>query len=491
MNAARLLHGDCVEVMAAMPDESVDVVVTDPPYGLEFMGKEWDSFRIDERNARWTGENSGGAGAGFGEIEGGSSLPSFGKRRTTGLCRRCGKRDAFRNPHACGDAADWVTIPVDNTPMEMRAFQNWCALWAVEALRVLKPGGHLLAFGGTRTYHRMACALEEAGFEIRDSLHWIYGSGFPKSLDVSKAVDKKLGAEREVIGERAVLPGLAFESTGPSTVPVTAPATAAAAAAAGWGTALKPAHEPVVLARKLLNGTVAENFMEHGTGALNIDAARVGVQGGTRQVVAKDGPTGEEVTSYGASLGSAPGGNEDAGGRWPSNVVLAHLEECKGSGPRHTEVLCAPGCPVAELNAMSGETESTRQVQTSKPGKVYGAGAGLPSHTGEYGYDDAGGAARFFYIAKPKTRERIGGTLRNLHPTVKPVELMRYLVRLVTPPGGVVLDPFMGSGTTGCACAAEDVDFIGIEQDADSYETAAARVADWCFAHGRPRPLAS
>jgi DNA modification methylase len=206
---ATLYLGDCVEVMAAMEENSVDAICTDPPYGLEFMGREWDTFRVDPRAARWSAERSGGAGAGFGEAShmGGTLLPAFHKRRTTSTCRTCGKRDAFRNPHACGERADWVTIAVDATPIEARAFQNWCGLWAAEALRVVKPGGFLVAFGGTRTYHRLVCALEDVGWEIRDTLMWLHGMGFPKSLSVYRVT---LEALKERYGDEicgCVAPG--------------------------------------------------------------------------------------------------------------------------------------------------------------------------------------------------------------------------------------------------------------------------------------------
>jgi DNA modification methylase len=489
--ACRVVLGDCVEVMASLPDESIDAIVCDPPYGLEFMGKDWDSFRIDKRAARWSGdERTGGAGAGFGEIPGGSRPPSFGKRRTTGLCRTCGKRDAFRNPHACGDQADWVTIPVDDSPMEMRAFQNWVALWAVEAYRVLKPGGHLLAFGGTRTYHRLACGVEEAGFDIRDSLHWIYGSGFPKSLDVGKSIDAKLGAVREPVGQgenfgrSRIEDGKVAYGDYAGTWDITKPSSDEAVTWDGWGTALKPAHEPIVLARKPLAGTVVETVLAHGTGALNVQAARVGDIGGQ-----KSGPRPKVNPGATSFAPHAEYSIPLDAGRWPANVVLSHLDECKGSGPNHTDVLCAPGCPVAELNEASGETVSR---SGGSSGTTFSAGVpGMARDDPRGGHDDAGGAARFFYIAKPRRRERVGGTVRNLHPTVKPIDLMRWLVRLVTPPGGVVLDPFLGSGSTGCAAMVEGFRFLGIERDEGSHQTALERISDYAFAHDRDRPVAA
>lgn len=240
----RLYHGDCMEVLAEFAEASVDAVVTDPPYGLEFMGKDWDRFRMDPRAARWSGGASGASGS-FATSHLGTTLPAYTKRRTTSLCRTCGKRDAFRNPHSCRDAADWTTIPVDEVPIELRAFQNWCHTWALEVVRVLKPGAHVLAFGGARTHHRLICALEDAGLEIRDCLMWLYGSGFPKSLDVSTAIMKAAGVD----GGRQW---------------------------AGWGTALKPAWEPIVLARKALGeSSIAANVLRHGTGGLNVDRKSV------------------------------------------------------------------------------------------------------------------------------------------------------------------------------------------------------------------------
>lgn len=322
-----------------------------------------------------------------------------------------------------------------------------------EALRVLKPGGHLLAFGATRTYHRMAVAIEDAGFEIRDSLHYIYGSGFPKSLDVGKAID---GLDRSWHG---------------------------------WGTALKPAHEPIVMARKQLGGTVVRNVLSYGTGALNIAAARIGSGGGTR-----DTPNGVGIRSnevYGEYGSCSTAAIDD--GRWPSNVLLAHLSECEGSGVSHTGVLCAPGCPVAELNEASGQSASASALMPlpkghAFAGETYGGDSSGRDEQTVRGFDDAGGAARFFWVAKPRKREKIGGTTRNLHPTVKPIDLMRYLVRLVTPPNGVVLDPFAGSGSTGCAAMVEAFRFIGCEMEAESYETMVARCSDYAFVHGRPKP---
>jgi DNA modification methylase len=352
-----VLHGDCLALMREMPDASVDAIVTDPPYGLSFMGKEWD--------------------------------------------------------HGVPGEPFWL-----------------------EALRVAKPGAHLVAFGGTRTSHRLVCAIEDAGWEIRDSIAWLFGSGFPKSLN---------------------LPG-------------------------GIGTALKPAHEPIVLARKPLVGTVAANVAAHGTGALNIDATRIHANG---ESLAR--PFGHGGISA-QQLNAIPHGTitgEGFTGRWPANVCLD--EEA-----------------AAALDAQSGErpgaTSNSRRNQT---------GSFAPGlHALHEGYGDTGGASRFFYVAKASRREREAGldgmplhragmvsntsgqhiTRRdggepgpaaNHHPTVKPLALMRWLCRLVTPPGGVVLDPFMGSGTTGCAAALEGFRFIGCEREAEYVAIAERRIAYW------------
>ena len=378
---AVLHHGDCLDVLAAMPDASVDAIVTDPPYGLGFMGEAWDDLP--------------------------PGLP-----------------------------------------------------WAVECLRVLKPGGHLLAFGGTRTWHRLAVAIEDAGFELRDSIAWLYGSGFPKSLDVSKAIDKAAGAEREVIGRdpnwRARVHS---DSTydGGQTRPefVTTPATPDAERWQGWGTALKPGFEPVVVARKPLEGTVAANVLAWGTGALNIDATRVattdGLGGGANKGMtaetrhegfARPWMRDDEAREAAAARSRENTARAQALGRWPANVVL----------DEHA---------AAELDRQSGESSS----RIGKPrGAAHGEGWGMTATGAEYA--DTGGASRFFYVAKAPTSERprVGGIA---HPTVKPLDLMRWLVRLVTPPGGTVLEPFAGSGTTAEACVLEGFQCVAIEREAD------------------------
>lgn len=347
MSEFTLHHGDCLARLKELPDNSVDSVVTDPPYGLSFMGKRWDY-----------------------------DVPSV-------------------------------------------------EVWA-ECLRVLKPGGHLLAFAGTRTQHRMAVRIEDAGFEIRDMIAWVYGSGFPKSLSVRRAFDTRTNDDLEA--------GV--------------PEPEAARQWQGWGTALKPALEPITVARKPLGSTVAKCVLAHGTGAINIDGCRVGTEGGAKFV-----PQGDKGDG-----GQFGGGIKDDGiefvpgmGRWPANLihdgseeVLAGFPDSKSGGSMHERSLGRGEC--------FGEYTAGRNF--SRP-------------------PDTGSAARFFYCAKASKADR---GAENVHPTVKPTDLMRYLCRLVTQPGGVVLDPFMGSGSTGKAALLEGFQFIGIEREAEYLEIARARI---------------
>ena len=299
-----------------------------------------------------------------------------------------------------------------------------------ECLRVLKPGGHLLAFASTRTQHRMAVRIEDAGFEIRDMIAWIYGSGFPKSLDVSKAIDKEAGAEREVIGQRDTQTGsdkaTNWKCSSPRIMDVTAPATDAARQWQGWGTALKPALEPLTVARKPLIGTVAANVLEHGTGAINIDGCRI----------------------------------QGAGDVKP-----------RGSSKLDTAMNEGWARPYMRDRALVAAREAAAYERANTQGR-------WPANIIHDGGDETtgllGNAARFFYCAKASKRDRGED---NHHPTVKPTDLMRYLCRLVTPVGGTVLDPFMGSGSTGKAAKLEGFGFIGIERELDYFEIAKFRIA--------------
>jgi len=375
----KLINSDCIAAMTEMHSNSVDSIVTDPPYELGFMGKSWDSSGV-----------------------------------------------AFN-----------------------------VEVWK-EALRVLKPGGHLIAFSGSRTYHRMAVAIEDAGFEIRDQIMWVYGSGFPKSHNISKGIDKAAGAERERVPYKGGIAsgqanygggGQIHDGTKVGEISV----TLAAQQWDGWGTALKPAHEPMVLARKPVIGTIANNVLNFGVGGLNIDGSRVGSEGG----------------------------------RFPANFIHDGSDE------------------VLALFPDTGKSTGGR-IGKKSMGDVTNVPAGQ-YEAGDPGYGDSGSAARFFYCAKTSKRDRnegldgfpikevpFGGhgnkeedfmsqALRNApranhHPTVKPTSLMQYLVRLVTPPNGTVLDPFMGSGSTGKACAYEGFNFIGIDQSAEYVEIAQARI---------------
>jgi hypothetical protein len=504
--------GDSLDVLPTLDDASVDAIVTDPPYELGFMGRAWD--------------------------------------------------------------ASGIAYSVD--------------LWR-ECWRVLKPGGHLVAFGGTRTYHRLACAIEDAGFEVRDSLHWIYGSGFPKGVDVAKAIDKRrddrldvlrvtarlaehrdaagwtnrqldelwgfdgmaahwttqgkaaavptpeqwvrlrevLGfddpetdalvqqlnarkgligeawEQREVIGERTTGRGtgrgsVAVISDNEANRDVTAPASDAARQWAGWNTALKPAHEPIVLARKStgINSTVA-NVLAHGTGALNIDATRT--------------PSETIRTTRNTALGvmnddgwtPKPGTFEShAAGRWPTNVVLSHPPVLDEHGDPVGDACadrCVPGCPVAELDKQSGVKPAreggARPLRKASSGSdrdgnmsaAYGAESRPTGSVVGVDRGDGGGASRFFpvfrYESKAPASERPRLPDGTAHPTVKPLALMQWLIRLVTPPAGVVLDPFAGSGTTLEAALREQFTAIGIERDRPHAELCRIRL-------DKPLPIA-
>jgi site-specific DNA-methyltransferase (adenine-specific) len=366
-------------------------------------------------------------------------------------------------------------------------------LWR-ECLRVLKPGGHLLAFGGTRTWHRLAVAVEDAGFEIRDNIAWLYGSGFPKSHNISKAIDKAAGAERTVVGTRK-LGGNAAQSwdeksgklyaadtssvgVKPIDVDITASATDDAKAWDGWGTALKPAHEPIVVARKPLTGTVAQNVLEHGVGALNIDACRIGTE--ARIFNSKGIKPGQG--NYVGDVWDKEQQLKSVEGRWPANIIL----------DEYTAEL------LDQQSGISKDGTATRRNLDSTE-KYDSYQGGFRKLTNDVGYGGQGGASRFFYVAKASKRDRNEGLdklpevesghlasetgggggwsndshknpnlpRQNFHPTVKPTALMQYLIRLVTPDNGVVLDPFAGSGSTGKAAILENKRFIGIELTAE------------------------
>jgi DNA modification methylase len=370
----KLHHGDCLEVLKTIEANSVDAVVTDPPYGLKFMGKKWDH-----------------------------SVPSV-------------------------------------------------EVWA-ECLRVLKPGGHLLCFAGTRTHHRMACNIEDAGFDIRDMIAWLYGSGFPKSHDISKAIDKAAGVEREKEWKRYTANTMAgafdqrpwldeARANGGRMIESGPPITNDAQHWQGWGTALKPALEPITMARKPFPGTVAQNVLQHGTGAINVDGCRVGTDG--RPLIISHGEdfgSGDHVTAYGNGLSGSRAGGTTTLGRWPANLIHDGLQE---EWARYFY------CPKASKKDRDEGCEGIPKKQSHE--------------------------------RKPEGRSVVESSKQtprgNHHPTVKPTDLMAYLCRLICPPGGLVLDPFMGSGSTGKAAMLEGFQFVGIEREAEYLEIARARILD-------------
>ena len=423
---ANIYLGNNLDIMPELQSNSVDSIVCDPPYELGFMGKSWDSSGIAYSVELWQ-----------------------------------------------------------------------------QCLRVLKPGGHLLAFGGTRTWHRLAVAIEDAGFEIRDNIAWLYGSGFPKSHNISKAIDKAAGAEREVIGrnpnsrENATKDNNLYElGTVGKTDFITEANTDDAKKWDGWGTALKPAHEPIVVARKPLIGTVAENVLKHGVSGLNIDATRIkGAEGenferpvnftGQHEGYTRPWQSTAEGQEKNAKSRKESAQKATDLGRWPANIIL----------DEHTAEL---------LDEQSGISKSKPEKIGAKGGSGFGFfdDQKTANTLGRWPADNGGGASRFFYVAKASKRDRnegldelpetqttgggggVGDYLddvnsasgkygsekaraKNFHPTVKPTALMQYLIRLVTPEGGVVLDPFAGSGSTGKAAILEGKRFIGIELTAE------------------------
>lgn len=455
MPSHKLHNNDCIPVLDTLAENSLDAIVTDPPYGLS----NHDSADVAEALRAW--------------LE--------------------GKPYTHSQAGFLGETWD--------------AFVPGPEVWR-RCYRALKPGGHILAFAGTRTVDLMGIALRLSGFEIRDSIAWMHGQGFPKSHNVSKHIDKKAGATREVIGRYESPEGTTgFNSRNDeygfgvgdmNNRLITAPATEDAKKWDGFGTALKPSFEPILVGRKPFEGSVSDNVVRYGTGAMNIEACRIG--------------------------------NETAAvssGRWPANVLITHNLDCKlvgtkkvkpnnGSGIHKganrtaekmggydggwqkdtatttflesdgTETVqsweCTEGCQVQELDRQSGVTASgamkPNQPRVASQGRG-GYGQGMPDTASTQGYEaSSGGASRFFYTAKASKNERTAnGRVKNEHPTVKPIALMRYLCRLVTPPGGLVLDPFVGSGSTGVAALQEGFEFIGIERDLDSWKTAKGRCA--------------
>ena len=334
------------------------------------------------------------------------------------------------------------------------------------ALKLLKPGGHLLAFSASRNYHRMTVAIEDAGFEIRDQLMWIYGSGFPKSYNIGKGVDKKLGNEREVVGKGKAGAAFHYGAVGDGGFGNTFDGNGTASSEwettqgksewEGWGTALKPAHEPIVMARKSIEGSIVDNVLKHGTGGINIDGCRVDLDGDKKQATAGRRTIKWGVNEGGSTYEKGTGAVYTETGRFPANVMHDGSEEVVSGFPNTGQ---GGGKPYS-YTGREYDNKDTSMFNGDKPQ--------APSN-----YNDMGTAARFFYCPKVSKSERGED---NTHPTVKPQELMKYLCRLVTPKGGTVLDPFMGSGSTGTACKDEGFEFIGIEREKEYFEIAEKRI---------------
>jgi site-specific DNA-methyltransferase (adenine-specific) len=539
MSTIRLLKGDCLQKLKELEDNSIDSVVTDPPYGIGFMNKEWDSPK---------------------------------KHRE--LIEREQKRSEERHKEGKSPAKGTFTkgvqpgLPIGGAK-EGRWFQEWSEEWAKEAYRVLKPGGYILSFCAPRMYHRMTSGIEDAGFEIRDQLMWVFGSGFPKSHNIGKAIDKIEGNEREIVGvskndrpNSQVKGGRGFDSafnSGQEHQPIIE--TKGTSQWEGWGTALKPAHEPIVMARKPFKGTVADNVLEWGTGGINVDGCRIGYEDTPNPATNpkyrheqnyKMPEKGQE--SKGAVSFSSSNNDVNVEGRFPANIIFectcdtthtkpapksGHWPKGKvkgfgefgggessyeGVGPKeegdmviHTD----PNCPCYILDQQSGNIKGGKNMPPfqGKPQNDINFTSGV-KEINRIGYNDNGGASRFFYCPKASKKDRNEGCddlenavgdytniaskrlkcntcgkwgiatdhckceepdwiqpeTKNIHPTVKPTDLMAYLVRLVTPKGGVVLDPFMGSGSTGKACVREGMNFIGIEREEEYMEIAKTRI---------------
>lgn len=394
----QLITDDCLNALPTIEESSIDACVTDPPYGLEFMGQNWDY-----------------------------GIPGV-------------------------------------------------AYWK-EVLRVLKPGAPLLAFGGTRTHHRLMTAIEDAGFELKDCCVWLYGSGFPKSLNISKAIDKAAGVERKVVGPATHIHSRGKNTAWPKRVGettveesgrsahqdcpvITAPATAEAKLWDGWGSALKPAYEPIILAMKPLDGTYAHNALTHGVAGFNIDGCRIptdeNLNGGAYAKESKKDMSDRHTVTLGATGKMFIQPTK----RWPTNVIL---DEEAGK----------------LLDEQTGERPGMPLTTKRKGDAIKGYMRGWGNDPGPNGYGDNGGASRFFYCAKTSRSERTHkGTIDNPHPTVKPLALMQWLCRLVsTPTGGTILDPFAGSGSTGIAAMKEGLNFVGIEKEEAYAEIARKRLA--------------
>ena len=418
MATITLKHGDVIEQLRTLDDESVDAIITDPPYNLSFMGKKWDS--------------KGG-------------------------------------------------------PL---GFQQWCAEWGSECLRVLRRGGFIFSFGGTRTYHRMTSGLEDAGFVIKDCFSWNYGSGFPKSQNTAKAIDKKLGVEPTILGrnpnsrEKSGKENTLFESgTVGKTSYITEPTSDLAKRWNGYGSAsIKPAWEPIILAQKPFKGTIINNVIEQGVGVVNIDACRIShnepIKTTNRKGRQDAGVFDDDSCGYDNTKNTMASASPS--GRFPANVLLSHHPNC-------VEQFCKLDCPIHIMDNQSGDTTSTRvgnpKDAIKKVGNKLFGGVEQKVASVSHDYRDSGGASRFFYHAKVSKRERTcNGEVDNKHPTLKPIALMEYLIKFACPTAEsmgrqpVIVDCFLGSGSTAVAANRLGIDCIGIEYREEALETAYNRL---------------
>jgi len=471
----QIMHGDGLEHLKELPENSIDAIITDPPYGLEFMGKEWDSFKEKGQGDGW-------------QKAGKPSMEKFE-----------GKNDWHSKPRPAFRG---------HTLEHWKNMQQHFFEVGLEAIRVLKPGGFMLIMGGTRTYHRLTCGIEDAGFEIRDCIMWLYGSGFPKSLNIGKQIDKIQGNERKIIGYkqpfgregRKTPMGFGEGLYKGKTCPPLKPIEESHSEWEGWGTALKPAVEPIVVARKPLSEkNVALNVLKWGTGGINIDACRIGSEvrnyKGAGSSPQKLDNHVKGCTGIGMLDGSGKEMEFNVQGRFPANIILDEeagkmLDE--QSGERKT----GGSGKLGTFRKAESPIEFTSQRYVTE--KQF-----MPSSTG--------GASRFFYCAKASKSERnfgcedleskrggsmdanttdrmqLGGaslkgehkeiqSTKNNHPTVKPLKLMEYLIKLVSREGAIVLDPFIGSGTTAIACVKLNRNWIGIEKEEEYIKIAQARL---------------
>jgi len=425
-----LYYGNNIHVLRAIPSNSIDSCVIDPPYGIGFLGKEWDNFQpeaIQKGTVRY-------------------------------------KKGVDHNQQT-GRSPAMYSGKYDTSRLGVVGYQQWCYEWAKEVWRILKPGALLLASCSPRMYHRMVCGIEDAGFEIRDQLQWIYFSGFPKSHNISIAIDKLKGAKRIVLGENPNRIGRKNWDDKPKNI--TAPASAEAKYFSGWGTGLKPANEPIVLARKPISEkTVALNVIKHGTGALNIEACRIGSSGGTKAVNLQKNKGRRGLHNLG--IGNSGSIKQLKKGRYPSNLILNQdIAEMFGE---KAKFFYSPKVSKQERNAGCEDLEA-------KPQNSEGNQRTYNDRCAECGKKFIGSEqSRCQCPVGIKKTDKTAYTNKNNHPTVKPVALMEYLVKLITPKGGTCIDIFMGSGSTGIAAVNLGFKFVGIDKEPEYFEIAKARI---------------